>query len=305
MWFRKEDKQPQDKKLDLDILKKVRKIHIQSRRMVNDVMAGEYQSAFKGRGMEFDTVREFADGDDPRQIDWNVTARMGHPFVKSFIEERELTVIFLVDISASGQFGTRLRQKKEVIAELCAVLSLNAMKKNDRVGLVLFSDKIELYVPPKKGRNHTLRVIRELLLFSPRHKKTSLKVGLNFITNIIRKKSVVFLVSDFLDENYFQSLSLANKRHDVVAVEVYDKAESEMSSLGLIEVEDLETGERQMIDTSSKGWRSDYEKLRQFFDEEKRRYFRKYKVDHLRLRSDRSFEHELSLFFHSRNLKRK
>jgi uncharacterized protein (DUF58 family) len=205
-FFNKKTVQPSSNIPEKELLKKVRQIHIRSRRMVDDVMAGEYQSAFKGRGMEFDMVREYQEGDEERMIDWNVTARFGHPFVKSYIEERELTVIFLVDISASGQFGSQQQKKKETAAELCAILALNAIKKNDRVGLILFSDRIELFVPPQKGKTHVLRVIRELLFFKAKGLKTSINTAVEYFNKVIKKRAVVFLVSDFQDHDYFQTL---------------------------------------------------------------------------------------------------
>ncbi len=304
MWFHKQQKQEYtDTTPEKELLKKVRQIHIRSRRMVNDVMAGEYQSAFKGRGMEFDTVREYQEGDEERTIDWNVTARFGHPYVKSYIEERELTVVFLVDISASGQFGSHKQFKKEVAAELCAVLAFNAIKKNDRVGLILFSDQIELFVPPQKGKTHVLRVIRELLYFKPQHVKTSINTALEFFNRVNKKRAVLFLVSDFLDEAYFKNVNLTNRRHDLVAVEIYDPKEERLSGLGLLELEDRETGEHYMVDTDSDGWRRHHQAIRSRFDEEKKVNFRRFGVDHLRIRTDRPFEHDLTNFFKKRSLR--
>ncbi|MCP4295127.1 MAG: DUF58 domain-containing protein [Proteobacteria bacterium] len=286
-----------------ELLKKVRKIHIRSKRMVNDVMAGEYQSAFKGRGMEFDMVREYYEGDEPRLIDWNVTARMGHPYVRSYVEERELTIMFLVDISASGVFGSVEYFKKEVAAELCAVLALNAIKKNDKVGLLLFTDQIELYVPPKKGKTHVLRIIRELLFLKPGHKGTSIKSALEFFRRMQKKRVVLFLVSDFLDRDYFQSMNIINKKHDLVALEIVDPLEEQLPDVGLLELEDPETGNRTVVDTSSKLWRKEYREVRYQFDERKKTEFRKMKIDHLRIRTDQPFEQELVKFFKKRGTK--
>ena len=243
LFFKKKIVEDPPETLEAELLKKVRKIHIRSRRMVDDVMAGEYQSAFRGRGMEFDMVREYQEGDEVRMIDWNVTARFGHPFVKSYVEERELTVMFLVDISASGKFGTLNQLKKETAAELCAVLAFNAIKKNDRIGLILFSDQIELFLPPQKGRTHVLRVIRELLYFKPVGKRTSINTALEYFNRVIKKRAVAFLVSDFLDSGYFKNLNLTNKKHDVVAIEVFDPREKSLPSLGIINLTDPETGE--------------------------------------------------------------
>ncbi|NQU63378.1 MAG: VWA domain-containing protein, partial [SAR324 cluster bacterium] len=235
--------------------------------------------------------------------DWNVTARFGQPFVKSYIEERELTVIFLVDISASGQFGSEKQLKKEVAAELCAALAFNAIKKNDRVGLILFSDQIELYIPPKKGKTHVLRVIRELLVFQPRHQRTSIHTALEFLNRVNRRRAVVFLVSDFLDTDYFKNLNLTNKRHDLVAVEVVDPSETEPALMGLVEMLDPETGEHLLVDTSNSAWRERYRSIRMKFNEERNTYLRKIGVDCLKIRTDQPFEHDLINFFKNRSLR--
>jgi len=306
MWFWKQaaDGQQQGKiPLEKELHKKVRQINIRSRRMVNDVMAGEYQSAFKGRGMEFDMVREYQEGDEERMIDWNVTARLGQPYVKSYVEERELTVIFLVDISASGQFGSAKQLKKEVATELCAVLAFNAIKKNDRVGLILFSDQIELYIPPNKGKTHILRVIRELLYFQPRHHQTSINSALEFLNKIYRRRAVVFLVSDFLDRDYFKNLNLTCKRHDLVALEIVDPSEIEPAAMGLVEMQDPETGEHVLVDTSSNSWRERYRSIRLKFDEERDSFLRKIGVDQLKIRTDQPFERDLINFFKKRSLR--
>ena len=304
MWpFAKKRVVPRRTIPEKDLYKKVRSVQIRSKRMVDDVMAGEYQSAFKGRGMEFDTVREYQEGDEPRMIDWNVTARFGHPYVKSYIEERELTVIFLVDVSASGLFGSRRQLKKEVTAELCAVLAFNAIKKNDRVGLILFSDQIELFVPPNKGRTHVLRVIRELLFFTPRHQRTSINQALEYLNKIGKRKAVVFLVSDFLDRDYFQNMNLTNKRHDLVAIEVVDPNEEELPRMGLVELQDPETGESRLIDTSNGKWRRAYRSERLRFAEMKESNFHKFKIDFLKIHTDQPFEHILIKFFKRRAAK--
>ena len=287
-----------------ELLKKVRRIHIKSRRAVNDVTAGEYQSAFKGRGMEFDMVREYQEGDEERTIDWNVTARFGHPYVKSYVEERELTVVFLVDISASGRFGSSQQLKNEIAAEFCAVLALNAVKKNDKIGLILFSDQIELFVPPQKGRMHVLRVIRELLFFKPTHKKTSISTALEFFNKVSKRSSVTFLVSDFLDEGYFKNLTLTSKKHDLVAVEIFDPRESELTGFGLVELEDPETGKHLLIDSSSKKWQQHHSSSRKSFDEKKKEQFHKLGIDHLKIRTDTPFEQDLIRFFKKRSLRR-
>ncbi len=305
MWFWKQAvrKQPQDDiPPEKELLKKVRQINIRSRRIVNDIMAGEYQSAFRGRGMEFDMVREYQEGDEERMIDWNVTARFGQPYVKSYVEERELTVIFLVDISASGLFGSGKQLKKEVAAEFCAVLAFNAIKKNDRVGLVLFSDQIELYIPPQKGKTHVLRVIRELLFFKPSHHHTSINSALEFLNRVNKRRAVVFLVSDFLDRDYSTNLSLTGKRHDLVAVEIVDPAEAELAPMGLVEMQDPESGEHFLVDTNSNTWQERYRSIRSAFDEERQTFLRKVGVDLLKIRTDQPFERDLINFFKKRSL---
>ncbi len=227
-----------------ELLKKIRFIEITTSRLVNTVFAGEYHSVFKGRGMEFDEVREYDPQDDIRDIDWNVTARMGHPYTKKFVEERELTVIFLVDASSSGQYGTRGMTKSELIAEICALLAFSAVKNHDRVGLIVFSDQIEKFIPPKKGRLHVLRVIREILSFKPKHRATDINEALKALNDAVKKRSTVFLFSDFLSENYEKLLKIAFKKHDIVAVVVEDPTEKDFPALsGPIEMQDAETGE--------------------------------------------------------------
>ena len=303
MWFWNRNKQKQEVERDVsqkELLKKVREIQIRSRKMVDDVMAGEYQSAFKGRGMEFDTVREYQEGDEPRLIDWNVTARMGHPYVRTYIEERELTVFFLVDISASGLFGTTKQLKKEVAAEFCAVLAFNAIKKNDRVGLILFSDRIELFVPPKKGKTHVLRVIRELLFFKPQHHQTAIKTALEYFNRVNKRRTIVFLVSDFLDNGYLEAMNLTNQRHDLVAVEVFDAREEQLNDLGLVELNDPETGDRVLVDTSNRSWRHYYRLTRLKFQNQKDEFLKKVGIDQIKVRTDVPFEKELIRFFKKR-----
>lgn len=243
-----------------EVLKKVRLIQLHTRRAVNDVLAGEYSSVFKGRGMEFDEVREYVPGDDVRSIDWNVTARMGHPYVKRFVEERELTVLFLVDLSASGAFGSVHALKNEVAAEVCALLAFSAIKNHDKVGLVIFTDQVELYIPPKKGTRHVLRVIRELLYFRPRKAKTDIAGALDFAGKVRKKKGVLFLVSDFLGEGFQKPLRILGKRHDVIAVSVTDPREIVMPDVGLLELEDAETGEVVLMDTGSRKVRAQFER---------------------------------------------
>ncbi len=235
-----------------DILKKVRKIEIKTKRLSDHIFGGEYHSSFKGRGMTFSEVRPYAYGDDVRNIDWNVTARYRTPFVKVFEEERELTMLLAVDISGSQWFGTRGQLKHEMITEIVATLAFSATQNNDKVGLVLYSDEIELFIPPQKGRSHVLRIIRELIDFKPQHTRTDTSMVLKFIYNILKKKAIVFLISDFVDENYEETLKIVGKKHDLTGIMVYDPIEKEMPDLGFVTMKDLETGQQAFIDTSNK-----------------------------------------------------
>ena len=259
--------------LTKELLKQVRQIEIKTKGLVNQVFSGEYHSVFKGRGMEFSEVREYQFGDDIRNIDWNVTARFGHPFIKIFEEERELTVMLLVDLSGSLIFGTLEKTKQQVAAELSAILAFSAMKNNDKVGLLLFTDKIEKFVPPRKGRVHVLRIIREVLSFEPAGKTTNIKGALEYMNNAIKKKSIVFLVSDFMDSGYEKILRIVGKKHDLIGIVLDDQREKEIPRMGLIKFIDAETGRERWIDTSSKtfqknlasfGW-NNMEKLKSLF----------------------------------------
>lgn len=250
------------------MLKKVRKIEIKTKGLSRQIFSGEYHSAFKGRGMAFSEVREYIPGDDVRSIDWNVTARFNSPFVKVFEEERELSVMLLVDVSASGAFGTRVQQKQDLITELCAVISFSASQNNDKIGLIFFSDKIEKFIPPKKGKTHVLRIIRELIEFKPENRKTNLELALRYLTNVIKKRSVVFLVSDFLTEpNYTEALKIANKKHDLVALRIIDRAELELPAAGLIKMKDNENGKTMWIDTANKVFRKQFATNRLKFED--------------------------------------
>ncbi|SHG64662.1 Protein of unknown function DUF58 [Salegentibacter echinorum] len=241
-----------------ELLKKVRKIEIKTRRLSDDVFGGEYHSTFKGRGMTFSEVRQYQFGDDVRNIDWNVTARYNEPFIKVFEEERELTMMLMVDVSGSGLFGTQDQLKKEVITEIAATLAFSATKNNDKIGLMLFSDKIELYIPPKKGRFHVLRIIRELIEFKPESKKTDITAAIKYLSNVMKKKTIVFILSDFMDRDYQQSLKIAGNKHDVTGIRVYDTAEEKIPNLGLVPMLDDETGETIMVNTGSKSVRKNY-----------------------------------------------
>ncbi len=244
-----------------EVLRKVRQIEIVTRNLVEDVFSGEYHSIFKGLGMEFSEVREYQFGDDVRAIDWNVSARMGHPFVKKFVEEREMTVVFLVDASASGQFGSVDRLKNEFAAEICAVLAFSAIKNNDRVGLIFVTDEVEKVIVPKKGRKHVLRVIREILFYRPRKKGTALSEGLEYLLRVLKHKSVVFVVSDFLDEDYGRALRILARRHDVILMRITDPRELEIPPVGMIRLQDAESGEVMVVDASSRSVRAGFKHL--------------------------------------------
>lgn len=241
-----------------ELLKKVRKIEIKTRKLSENIFGGEYHSAFKGRGMTFSEVRPYQFGDDVRNIDWNVTARYNDTFVKVFEEERELTLMLMVDVSQSESFGTQHLSKKDMQIEIAATLAFSALKNNDKTGLILFSDKIELFIPPKKGKSHILRIIRELIEFSPQSKKTSIASALEFLNRVLKRRAIVFLLSDFLDNNYQKELLIASKKHDLNALRVYDDKEQEIPNLGIICVEDAETGKTHMVDTSSKAVRENF-----------------------------------------------
>ncbi|MCE9539354.1 MAG: DUF58 domain-containing protein [Bacteroidetes bacterium] len=239
-----------------ELLKKVRKVEIKTRGLSNQLFSGEYHTAFKGRGMTFSEVREYQAGDDIRSIDWNVTARFNNTYVKIFEEEREMTVMLLVDVSASGEFGTQKQLKQELITELCAVLAFSAIQNNDKIGVIFFTDKIEKFIPPKKGKTHILRIIRDLIEFKPEHKKTDIKQALKYLTNVIKKRSIAFVISDFItDTNFIDALKIANKKHDLVALRIYDKREMELPNIGLVKFMDAETGTMKWIDTSDKNVR--------------------------------------------------
>jgi uncharacterized protein (DUF58 family) len=286
------------------VLKKVRQIEIRTRHLVNDVFSGEYHSVFKGRGMEFAEVREYEPGDDIRTIDWNVTARMGRPYIKRFTEERELTVILVVDVSASSNFGTFEQMKGEIVAELCAVLAFAAIKNNDRVGLLIFTDQIEKFIPPKKGRTHILRVIRELLYTQPEQPGTDITQALEYLNKVITRRSIVFMVSDFLTSNYMTPLRIANKRHDMVAITITDPREIRLPPVGLIELEDVETGEEVLIDTNDKAWLQAYQKMNIQRREERDRQFRLMGVDAVHISTDRPYIDPLIQFFRMRERQR-
>jgi len=241
-----------------ELLKKVRKIEIKTRGLSKNIFAGEYHSAFKGRGMTFAEVREYQYGDDIRSVDWNVTARFGHPYIKVFEEERELTVVLLIDVSGSSEFGTVTQLKKDIFTEVAATLAFSTIQNNDKIGVIFFSDKIEKFIPPKKGKKHVLRIIRELIDFHPESTKTDIGGALRYFTNAIKKSSTAFIISDFIDKNFERDLMIANRKHDVVALQVFDQRETELPNVGLIKLKDAESGERIWVDTSDKRLRTSY-----------------------------------------------
>ncbi len=291
--------------LPKDILKKIRRIEIKTSRMVSDVFAGQYHSVFKGRGMEFDEVREYQPGDEIRSIDWNVTARMGHPFIKKFVEERQLTVMLLMDASGSSFFGSKAQLKSELAAELCSVLAFSAIKNNDQVGLIIFSDRIEKFIPPRKGSRHVLRVIREVLFHKPEGKKTDIRCALDYLNNVMHKKTVTFLISDFLDCEFKTQLAITNKRHDLIAVTITDPREQTLPKAGIIRFEDAETQAVQLVDAANKFARAAFEKNSARVLAGRDKLLKQAGVDIINIRTDAPYTQELVRFFRIREKKRK
>ena len=285
-----------------DLIARIRRIEITTRKLVNDSFAGEYQSVFKGRGMEFDEVRQYHPGDDVRSIDWNVTARTGEPHVKSYIEERELTVMLAVDVSRSGDFGTRNRFKRELAVELAAVMSFAATTNNDRVGLLLFTDRVESLVPPRKGRSHVLRMVRDLLVFQPAGSGTDISLALDTVHQMLKRRSIVFLVSDFLadPESYRQAMLVTNRRHDVVAFDLSDPMEHEIADVGIMSLEDAESGETLSVDTGSSEWRREFSERVARVEEGKNDVFIAAGVDRVRVTTARDYVPEVGAFFKNR-----
>lgn len=289
-----------------DLLKKVRKIEIRTRALSHQIFAGEYHSAFKGRGMAFSEVREYQYGDDVRNMDWNVTARLRSPYVKVFEEERELTVVLLIDISRSGLFGTSGMDKRDLIAEIAAVLSFSAIINNDKVGALFFSDRVEKFIPPKKGRSHLLHIIREIIEFRPQYDGTDISEALRYLTNAIKKRCTAFLLSDMLDVNedgtprYEDALKVAVNRHDLSVIEVYDPRERSLPDVGLVHVKDSETLKDAWVDTSSRRMRRRYEEWFMAVSEASVSMFRKYKVDSVSIATDEDYVKGLMAFFHNR-----
>ena len=291
-----------------DILKKVRQIEIRTRRLVNDSLAGEYHSVFRGRGMDFDEVREYAPGDEVRAIDWNVTARAGRPFIKKFTEERELTILLMVDLSASGNFGSAGQSKRELAAELASVLAFSAIRNGDKVGLILFTDGIEQYIPPKKGRQHVLRVVREILVFKPKHRGTNVTHALDFVNGVSLRRSVVFLISDFQSENLEnlrRAMRQTHRRHDLIAVRIQDPHESTLPDVGLLSIEDAETGELLELDTTNPQVRERFQTYAQERVAQLKRAFNGEAVDSLDLVTGENYVPSLRRFFKTRERKRR
>ncbi len=285
-----------------EILKKVRKIEIKTRVLTNEIFAGQYHSAFKGRGMTFSEVREYVYGDDVRTIDWNVTARFNHPYVKIFEEERELTALLMIDVSGSQEFGT-FRHKREYIAELAGVLAFSAIENNDKIGVVFFSNEVEKFIPPKKGRRHTLRIIREILGYEPKNRQTQISEALKFLTNAIKKKAIVFMISDFLTNDFEKSLIIASRKHDIIALRVNDKREFQLPDVGLINMIDAETGEQIWVDTASKKVRKTLENWMQQKTEQVQTTFKKAGIDYVQLFTDTDYIKPLIQLFKKRGVK--
>jgi uncharacterized protein (DUF58 family) len=295
-----------------EILKKVRQIEIRTKRLVADTLAGQYHSVFKGRGMNFDAVREYVPGDEVRAIDWNVTARAGRPFVKKFVEERELTLLLMVDVSASGDFGSGMQSKRELAAEIASVLAFSAIKNSDKVGLLLFTDRVELFVPPRKGRRHVLRIVRDVLSYEPAGRGTDLVHALDFANDVSKRSGIVFLLSDFQTSNqsvdaladFRLALRQTNRRHDLVAMPIEDPRERVLPDLGIVAIEDAETGEMIEIDTANPEVRERFSQIAQLRNQQLQKTFNREAIDSLRLSTDRPYVADLMAFFKNRARKR-
>lgn len=287
-----------------DIIKKVRQIEIKTRGLTNQIFSGQYHSAFRGKGMTFSEVREYQYGDDIRSIDWNVTARFNHPYIKIFDEERELTVMLLIDVSGSNEFGTRKQFKEELITEIAAVLAFSAIQNNDKVGVIFFSDRIEKFIPPKKGTKHILRIIRELVDFKPQSQKTDLSEALGFLNNALKKRSVAFVLSDFIDRNFYEALKISARKHDLVALRIFDPSEVTLPNLGLTQMYSKETGKTMWVDTSSAGVRRQYSKWWGETDKYIQNAFLRCGVDNVMLRTDTDYTKPLVKLFSRRGSRR-
>jgi uncharacterized protein (DUF58 family) len=286
--------------LPKEIIHKIRRIQITTNRLVNESLAGEYHSVFKGRGMEFDEVREYQHGDDIRTIDWNVTSRAGRPFVKRYVEERELTVMLLIDASASGAFGSSDKMKSEIAAEISALLAFSAIKNNDRVGAILFTDRVEKFVPPRRGSSHVLRVVREVLFHKPEHRGTRIQQAIEHLNLVVHKRSVVFLISDLLDQGFERSLKVANRRHDVNVIQIIDPREKELPEVGILELRDAETGEIAWVDTSLEWVRNTFRENWDRNQSRLTRLFRSHHMDHVTIETGKPYDVPLVRFFKER-----
>ena len=303
-WFEEPVPAPeQDNSLSPELMQRIKAIQVKTNYLVNDIMAGEYVSAFKGRGMEFSEVREYQPGDDVRLIDWNVTARMNQPFIKEFKEERELTLMLLVDVSSSGGFGSDEKLKNEVSAEIASILAFAAIKNNDKIGLIVFSDKIEQTIPPKKGKAHIWNIIRTILNFKPEGKGTNLSLPLEYLLNIQKRKATAFLISDFQDEDYEATLKLAKQKHDLVAISISDPREETLPDVGLIQLEDAESGETLLVDTHDKEMTAQYAKQFQQKREKRKTYFSSIGIDTIEVHTNRSLTDPIIRYFKMREKK--
>ncbi|MDA3970119.1 MAG: DUF58 domain-containing protein [Desulfobulbaceae bacterium] len=287
--------------INKELQHKIRHIQIMAKKAVTDILAGEYHSVFKGRGMEFDEVREYQPGDDIRTIDWNVTARTGVPHIKRYVEERELTVLLLVDLSGSGQFGSAGKTKNEVAAELCGLLAFSAIRNNDKAGLLVFTDDIELYIPPRKGTRHVLHIIREVLRLQPKGRKTDINLALNHIAKLFKKKAVLFLISDFRAPDFSKSIRVAAKRHDIITLSITDPAEMVLPKTGLVEFRDNETGEILLLDSSSKTVRKNFKRINTARQADLATLFKKQGIDHIPIMTEDDYVSDLVRFFKSRD----
>lgn len=287
-----------------EILKKVRKIEIKTKGLSNHIFSGEYHTVFKGKGMAFSEVREYQIGEDVRSIDWNVTARYNHPYIKVFDEEREMTVMLIVDVSKSVHFGSAENTKREIATELASVLAFSAIQNNDKVGLILFSDKIEKFIPPKKGKSHILRIIRELLAFEPNNKQTNISAALEYFSSVIKKRSICFLFSDFMDNNYLGPLQIANKKHDMVAIRLHDKREAELPNVGMIKLLDSESNQSIWIDSSSSEVRANYKERNRQKEQQLKQEFMLNGIDLISIDTEESYIKPLINFFRYREHKR-
>lgn len=286
--------------LPKEVLENIRRIEIGTKGLVNEIFSGEYHTVFKGRGMEFAEVREYIHGDDIRNIDWNVTARAGTPFVKIFSEERELSVMLVVDMSRSGTFGSRHRMKDEVAIEICALLAFSAMKNNDKVGLLVFTDRVEKFIPPRKGKQHVLRVLREIVYHEPQNKGTDMKSALDYLLRVLKRHSVVFILSDFMDEGYEKQLRVTSSKHDTIAIRMTDRLEENLPDVGLMSLVDAETGENVVVDTSNAKVRNSYAAMRKARNEGLERMFKKINMDYITIMTGESYVEPLYRFFRER-----